>query len=235
MFTGIIEEVGSVRSIDREGDALRLTVEASAILDDVSHGDSIAVNGVCLTVTDFSTSSESGASNPDNSSNSNNSSNTGFFTADVMQVTLDYTTIGELQPGDPVNLERAMAAGGRFGGHIVQGHVDGFATVVSRTPSEHWEVFRFTLTDPALRRYVVKKGSIAINGTSLTVSEMADAPEPSAGALSQQSSREDWWFEVSLIPTTLADTMLATLSPGDRVNIECDVIAKYLDRLHPQT
>lgn len=198
MFTGIVEEIGEVSAIDHANDAARFSFRGPRVVADVQHGDSIAVNGVCLTVTDFTADS---------------------FTADVMQVTLDYTAIGSLEVGAPVNLERAMPAGGRFGGHVVQGHVDGTATLLQRTPSENWEIFRFALDNPALAAYVAKKGSIAINGTSLTVAELED----SAGNCE---------FEVSLIPTTLADTMLGTLQQGDKVNIECDVIAKYVERIH---
>lgn len=213
MFTGIVEEVGRIAAIESvssgvdtadAANAVVLTVECSTVLTDVHLGDSIAVNGVCLTVTSFTESS---------------------FTADVMKVTLDYTAIGGLQVGDSVNLERAMAADGRFGGHIVQGHVDGTATLVSRHPSEAWEVFRFRLDDPRLGRYLVHKGSITINGTSLTIAEIADA-----SAFGNAGESDPWW-DVSLIPTTLRDTMLGTLRPGDKVNIEVDVLAKYAERM----
>ena len=190
MFTGIIEEVGHVAAIERSEDAIRLRITAPLVVTDANLGDSISVNGVCLTVTEYD---EQG------------------FWADVMQVTLDYTAIGKQAAGSAVNLERAMPANGRFGGHIVQGHVDGVATLVEREPSENWEVFRFRLSDEGLASYVVKKGSIAINGTSLTVAEVQGDT-----------------FEVSLIPTTLQETMLAELKVGDEVNIECDVIAKYV-------
>ena len=190
MFTGIIEEIGHVEKIESLPDAARIRVAASRVVSDADLGDSISVNGVCLTVTDFD--------------------DTGF-TADVMKVTLDYTSLGTLSEGASVNLERAMSARGRFGGHVVQGHVDGTATLQDRVPSEHWEVFRFQLDDPELATYLVKKGSIAINGTSLTIAELADG-----------------LFEVSLIPPTLEATMLGELQPGDKVNIECDVLAKYV-------
>lgn len=190
MFTGIIEEIGHVEKIESLPDAARIRVAASRVVSDADLGDSISVNGVCLTVTDFD--------------------DTGF-TADVMKVTLDCTSLGTLSEGASVNLERAMSARGRFGGHVVQGHVDGTATLQDRVPSEHWEVFRFQLDDPELATYLVKKGSIAINGTSLTIAELADG-----------------LFEVSLIPATLEATMLGELQPGDKVNIECDVLAKYV-------
>lgn len=196
MFTGIVEETGTVAAVDRTEDAQRLHITCSTVLEDVTHGASIAVNGVCLTVTEFDSS--------------------GFW-ADCMQVTLDYTAIGGLTPGDRVNLERATATGGRLGGHIVQGHVDGTATLESRTPGSEWDVLRFRLDNPDLARYVAKKGSITVNGTSLTVAEVGPVTDP--------------WFEVSLIPVTLAETVLGDLTPGDHVNIECDVLAKYTERL----
>lgn len=198
MFTGIIETIGRIVRVERAEDSLRMRIIAPEVMKDAHHGDSIAINGVCLTVTDFDSE--------------------GFW-ADVMQVTLDYSTLGQAGEGARVNVERAMSHQSRFGGHIVQGHVDGTATLESRTPSENWEIFRFVLDDPALAKYVVKKGSISINGTSLTVAE--------ASALDATSA----WFEVSLIPTTMEDTMLGDLQAGDQVNIECDVLAKYVERL----
>lgn len=201
MFTGIIEEVGRVAAIEEAGDSLRMRFTVPGVLEDAKRGDSIAINGVCLTVAELS---------PEE------------FTADVMKVTLDYSALGSVSVGDRVNVERAMASGQRFGGHIVQGHVDGTATLQERRPSEHWEVFRFQLEDSQLARYVAKKGSVAINGTSLTVAEVAEA---------SGSGSVEAWFEVSLIPTTLADTMLGDLNPGDTVNVECDVLAKYVERL----
>ncbi len=192
MFTGIVEELGSVAGVDNLGDSVRLTIAATTVLEDVHLGDSIAVNGVCLTVATFED---------------------GHFTADCMQETLDRSSLGSLSVGSPVNLERAMPANGRLGGHIMQGHVDATTQLVSRESSENWDVLRFDL--PAdLARYVVEKGSIALNGTSLTVSTLG----------------EDW-FEVSLIPTTLRDTTHGTLEIGDIVNIEVDVIAKYVERM----
>lgn len=203
MFTGIVEETGTVAEVDSTTDAQRIRISCHQVLQDATHGASIAVNGVCLTVTEFD--------------------DTGFW-ADCMKVTLDYTALGSAQPGDSVNLERATATGGRLGGHIVQGHVDGTATLTSRTPGCEWEVFRFTLADDRLARYVAKKGSITVNGVSLTVAEVCDI----AGA----GEVPDPWFEVSLIPTTLADTMLSDLTVDDTVNIECDVLAKYVERLN---
>jgi riboflavin synthase len=192
MFTGIIEELGIVEAVEPQGDALRLSIRAATVLDDVRLGDSIAVNGCCLTVAAVDER---------------------VWTADVMQETLDKTSLLGARPGDPVNLERAVTAGTRLGGHIVQGHVDGVGTVLRRSPSEHWETVEFSLPD-TLSRYLVAKGSITVDGVSLTVVE--------AGAAS---------FTVSLIPETLARTTLGFRAPGDRVNLEVDVIAKYVERL----
>lgn len=192
MFTGLVEEVGEVTGLDQLGDAVRIAVKAPAVTQDASRGDSIAVDGVCLTVVD----------NAD-----------GVFTADVMEETLSRSRLGGCTRGSRVNLERALAAGQRFGGHIVQGHVDAVARVVSRTPSEHWEVVRFSLPT-ALARYVVEKGSITVNGVSLTVSAVGEG-----------------FFEVSLIPTTLAETTLGDLEAGEMVNLEVDVVAKYVEKM----
>ena len=192
MFTGLIEEIGTVEELVPLGDAVRIAVRAPKVTQDAAAGDSIAVDGVCLTVVDNAS---------------------GTFTADVMRETLDRSRLGSYAPGSRVNLERALAAGQRMGGHIVQGHVDGVAEVVSRTASEHWEVVRFTLPQQ-LNRYVVETGSIAINGTSLTVSTVSEG-----------------YFEVSLIPTTLSETTAGALQPGDPVNLEVDVVAKYVEKM----
>lgn len=192
MFTGLIEEIGTVEELVPLGDAVRIAVRAPKVTQDAAAGDSIAVDGVCLTVVDNAS---------------------GTFTADVMRETLDRSRLGSYAPGSRVNLERALAAGQRMGGHIVQGHVDGVAEVVSRTASEHWEVVRFTLPQQ-LNRYVVEKGSIAVNGTSLTVSAVSEG-----------------YFEVSLIPTTLRETTAGALQPGDPVNLEVDVVAKYVEKM----
>ena len=199
MFTGLVEEIGRVDKLEPQGDALRLTIGAGKVLSDVSFGDSIAVNGVCLTVVEHTDE---------------------WFTADVMQESLDRTGLGHLEVGSRVNLERALAAGARLGGHIMQGHVDGTGAIVSRTPGEHWEVVRISLPDE-LDRYVVEKGSIAVDGTSLTVSAVGGEP----GA---------HWFEVSLIPTTLAETIMGSLAEGSAVNLEVDVVAKYIEKLLPR-
>ncbi|OJZ74937.1 riboflavin synthase subunit alpha [Mycobacterium paraffinicum] len=193
MFTGIVEELGEVTGRDVLSDAARLTIRGPVVTSDAGHGDSIAVNGVCLTVAELL---------PD-----------GQFTADVMAETLNRSNLGALQVGSPVNLERAAAVNSRLGGHIVQGHVDGTGQVVSRAPSEHWEVVRIEIP-AAVARYVVEKGSITVDGISLTVSGLgAD------------------WFEVSLIPTTRELTTLGRAPVGTQVNLEVDVIAKYVERL----
>ena len=203
MFTGIVEEVGVLLAREESGgvgpeaDAARLRIRARKALEGVALGDSIAVNGVCLTVT---------------------GSDGEEWTTDVMAETLRRSSLGALGAGDPVNLERVVTPHTRLGGHLVQGHVDGVGTVVTRTPGEHWEVVRVALP-PELARYVVEKGSITVDGVSLTVSAVspADDPEP--------------WFEVSLIPTTLRETTLGAVPPGSPVNLEVDVIAKYVERL----
>lgn len=192
MFTGLVEEIGVVEELKLLDDAVRIAVRAPKVTEDAAPGDSIAVDGVCLTVVD----------------NAN-----GTFTADVMHETLDRSRLSTYEAGSEVNLERALAAGQRMGGHIVQGHVDGVAEVVSRAPSEHWEVVRFTLPKQ-LERYVVEKGSIAVNGTSLTVSAVGKG-----------------YFEVSLIPTTLRETTAGALAPGDPVNLEVDIVAKYVEKM----
>lgn len=192
MFTGIVEELGEIREIHREADSITLTIRASTVLDDVHHGDSIAVNGVCLTVVEFGDD---------------------FFTADLMQETLDRSSLGQVEVGSKVNLERATAVGQRLGGHIVQGHIDGTGEVLSRTPGERWEVVRISLPEQ-LAKYVVEKGSIAVDGTSLTVSAVGEG-----------------FFEVSLIPTTLSDSVIGSASVGTKVNLEVDVLAKYVEKM----
>jgi riboflavin synthase len=202
VFTGIVEEVGALAAREDSADAAVLRIRARRVLEDVSLGDSISVNGVCLTVTGVE---------PDGDG-------TAVWSTDVMAETLRRSSLGALAGGDPVNLERAVAAGGRLGGHVVQGHVDGVGTVVSRTPSEHWDVVRVALP-PQLARYVVEKGSITVDGVSLTVSALSAVDDPAP------------WFEVSLIPATLRETTLGRRAPGDPVNLEVDVIAKYVERL----
>ncbi len=196
MFTGIVEELGAVTGRDTLADAARLTIRGPIVTADAGHGDSIAVNGVCLTVAELLAD--------------------GQFTADVMAETLDRSNLGELRVGSSVNLERAAAVNSRLGGHIVQGHVDGTGEVVSRAPSENWEVVRIEVPG-AVARYIVEKGSITVDGISLTVSALGAEPRD--------------WFEVSLIPTTRELTTLGSAPVGTQVNLEVDVIAKYVERL----
>jgi riboflavin synthase len=198
MFTGIVAELGEVAGIERHGDAARLTIRGST--EGVSPGESIAVNGVCLTVTGILE---------------------GIFTADVMGETLDRSSLGALAPGAPVNLERSVRLADRLGGHLVQGHVDGTGTVVSRSPAARWDQVRISLP-ASISRYVVNKGSIAVDGISLTVSALGP---PGAGP------GDDSWFEVCLIPETLKRTTMGARQPGEVVNLEVDVIAKYVERL----
>ncbi|WP_433413428.1 riboflavin synthase [Microtetraspora malaysiensis] len=192
MFTGIVEELGEVVAIEPLADSARLSVRGGIVTADAVHGASIAVNGVCLTVVGVAD---------------------GVFTADVMKETLDRSCLGVLVPGSRVNLERAVRVDQRLGGHIVQGHVDGTGVVLSREPAQHWDVVRISL--PAeLDRYVVEKGSIAVDGVSLTV----------AGV-------DTGGFAVSLIPTTLEMTTLGRKQPGDPVNLEVDILAKHVEKL----
>jgi riboflavin synthase len=192
MFTGIVEELGEVTAWEELPDAARITVRGPLVTSDAKHGDSIAVNGVCLTVV----ANEQGA-----------------FTADIMRETLDRSSLGALLVGSHVNLERAVRLQDRLGGHLVQGHVDGTGTIISKDPSEHWNVVRISLPED-LDRYVVEKGSITVDGVSLTVSAV-----------------EKGWFEVSLIPTTLQLTTLGPKGPGEPVNLEVDITAKYVEKL----
>src|ERR1700734_2215544 len=196
MFTGIVAELGEVAGIEHYDDAARIIIRGS--VGDAALGDSIAVNGVCLTVTEIMD---------------------GSFTADVMRETLERSALGELKPGAPVNLELSVRLHDRLGGHLVQGHVDATATIVSRAPSEHWDVVRIALPGP-VSRYVVEKGSVAVDRISLTVSAISPAPPGT-----------DSWFEVSLIPETLKRTTLGIRQPGELVNLEVDVVAKYVERL----
>ncbi|MBX7432965.1 riboflavin synthase [Mycobacterium sp. Y57] len=193
MFTGIVEELGEIVGREDLGDSARLVIRGPIVTSDAGHGDSIAVNGVCLTVVEVLAD--------------------GSFSADVMAETLDRSSLRGAGVGARVNLERAAAISSRLGGHIVQGHVDGTGHVISRTPSQHWTVVRIALP-VALARYVVQKGSITVDGVSLTVSGLG--PD---------------WFEVSLIPTTLELTTLGGAEVGAPVNLEVDVIAKYVERL----
>jgi len=193
MFTGIVEELGEVVYLaDAGGDSAVIAVRGPVVTSDARHGESISVNGVCLTVID----------NVD-----------GVFTADVMGETLRRSSLGGLGPGSQVNLERAATVGSRLGGHMVQGHVDGVARIVAREPADEWEVLRFSLPGE-LARYVVEKGSITVDGVSLTVMAVTDDT-----------------FSVGLIPTTLKLTVLGAKAVGDLVNLEVDVIAKYVEKM----
>jgi riboflavin synthase len=192
VFTGIVEELGQVAEVLDLGDSVRLGLRGPTVTSDAHAGDSIAVNGVCLTVV---------------------TAGDGVFTADVMRETLDRSSLGVLEVGSPVNLERPTVLGGRLGGHLVQGHVDGVGRLLARTSSRHWDLVTISLPGE-LARYVVEKGSITVDGVSLTVASVGDDR-----------------FSVSLIPTTLALTTLGSKGPGDPVNLEVDVIAKYVERL----
>lgn len=192
MFTGIIEELGTVTELTPLEDAARLVISGPEVTADASEGDSISVNGVCLTVVEVGD---------------------GTFASDVMGETLRRSSLGSLRTGHQVNLERAATLASRLGGHLVQGHVDGVGVVQERRPEEHWETVRFTL--PAeLARYVVEKGSIAVDGVSLTVAAVDDTS-----------------FTVGLIPTTLRATTLGLAAPGTSVNLEVDIVAKYVEKL----
>ena len=192
MFTGIVEELGTIEAIEDQGDAIRLTIRAEQVLTDAKLGDSISVNGCCLTVSERSETT---------------------WTADVMQETLDKTSLATARPGDPVNLERAATIQTRLGGHLVQGHVDGVGFVEDRRSSDHWDVVTISMPR-GLGRYLVDKGSITVDGVSLTV-------------LAADEER----FRVSLIPETLHRTTLGSKQPGDPVNLEVDVIAKHVEKL----
>ena len=191
MFTGLIETIGTVSRIDHFSDSLSMTVSVPEGFSTFVHGESISVDGVCLTVVSSTATS---------------------FTADVMRETLSVSSLKNLSVGKRVNLERSMIAGGRLGGHYVQGHVDCVATLKSREPGERWEYFTFELPKK-ITRYIVKRGSIAIQGVSLTVVDISKK-----------------YLTVSLIPETLRATTLSTLSPGDEVNIEVDILAKYVEK-----
>jgi riboflavin synthase len=192
VFTGIVEERGEVVAVQDLPDAARVTIAGPVVTSDAKLGDSISVNGVCLTVVEVAD---------------------GAFTADVMRETLVRSSLDKIAPGEPVNLERAAEVGKRFGGHIVQGHVDGTGVVLSRESTPHWDLVRIGMP-PKLARYLVEKGSITVDGVSLTVVDVTDDE-----------------FSVSLIPETLRATTLGVRTTGDRVNLEVDVVAKYVERL----
>jgi len=224
LFTGIVEDLGEVEAVEHLGDFARIHVRSTVVTQDARPGDSICVNGVCLTVTGLITArpapggpaTESPAT--ENTAPPEPSPARLGFTADVMGETLRHSSLKSVAPGTKVNLERSVRLEDRLGGHLVQGHTDGTATIISRDPQEQWEVVRISL--PAgLARYVVHKGSITVDGISLTVSAIDPAPD------------HEGWFEVSLIPETLKRTTLGIKQPGAEVNLEVDVIAKYVEKL----
>lgn len=193
MFTGLVEEIGTLKSVSRKGEAMVLGISASVVTEGLKLGDSIAVNGVCLTATSFDSSS---------------------FAVDVMPQTYRHTNLKDLKPGSRINLERAMAAGGRFGGHLVQGHVDGIGSIIQVRKDQNAVVYEIEPADSSMFKYIIPQGSITVDGISLTV------VQTSGGR-----------FSVSIIPHTLAETGLAYKRPGDTVNIECDVLGKYVEHL----
>lgn len=195
MFTGLIEEMGVLRSVQRRGEAMILSIAAAKVLEDVKMGDSISVNGVCLTVIDYDRNS---------------------FSVDVMPETYRLTNLSSIQTGSALNLERAMMAGGRFGGHLVQGHVDGTGTIRGRTSEANAVVYTIEPNDPQLLRHVVEQGSVTLDGISLTVVSV---------------DRDSGRFTVSIIPHTLRETVLQHKHPGETLNIECDILGKYVDHL----
>jgi riboflavin synthase len=199
VFTGIVEELGEVVDLDADGALARIRIRGPLVTAGAARGDSIAINGVCLTVTGIADAE---------------------FTADVMGETLARSSLGGLRAGAVVNLERPLRPDGRLGGHLVQGHVDGTGTIVARVPAGAWETVRITIP-PELARYLIEKGSVAVDGISLTVSALGEADGPAG----------DPWFEVSLIPETLARTTFGSKRPGEVVNLEVDMIAKYVERL----
>ena len=206
MFTGIVEDLGEVEAVEHLGDSARILVRSAVVAQDTRPGDSIAVNGVCLTVTGIITSRPAAEGAPPGPPGEPRG-----FAADVMGETLKRSSLATVAPGTKVNLERSVRLEDRLGGHLVQGHVDDTAAILHRAPHEHWEVVRIGLP-PGLARYVAHKGSIAVDGISLTVSAI-----------------DGDWFEVSLIPETLKRTTLGVKEPGETVNLEVDVIAKYVE------
>jgi riboflavin synthase len=209
LFTGIVEDLGEVEAVEHLGDFARIHVRSAVVTQDARPGDSICVSGVCLTVTSLISSRP----RPAGESQEPPSPAPLGFTADVMGETLRHSSLKSVAPGTKVNLERSVRLADRLGGHLVQGHTDGTATVISRDPQEHWEVVRIGLPE-SLARYIVHKGSVTVDGVSLTVSGI-----------------DDDWFEVSLIPETLKRTTLGLKQPGGEVNLEVDVVAKYVEKL----
>jgi riboflavin synthase len=234
VFTGIVEDLGEVEDVDQQGDFARIYIRSSVVTSDARIGDSICVSGVCLTVTGLlggttppDPPAHEGAARPPIPPRPPRG-----FTADVMGETLRHSSLKSLSPGTPVNLERSVRLQDRLGGHLVQGHTDGTGTIQSRVSHTDWDVVRISL--PAdLARYVVHKGSITVDGISLTVSALSDPTtaspaSPTGGPLPPGPQS---WFEVSLIPETLKRTTLGAKQPGDEVNLEVDLIAKYVEKL----
>jgi len=209
LFTGIVEDLGEVEAVEHLGDFARIHVRSTVVTQDARPGDSICVSGVCLTVTSLIGSRP----RPAGEAQEPPSPTPLGFTADVMGETLRHSSLKSVAPGTKVNLERSVRLADRLGGHLVQGHTDGTATIISRDPQEHWEVVRIGLPE-SLARYIVHKGSVTVDGVSLTVSGIGDDS-----------------FEVSLIPETLKRTTLGLKQPGDEVNLEVDVVAKYVEKL----
>ena len=209
MFTGIVEDLGEVEAVEHLGDFARIHVRSTVVTQDARPGDSICVSGVCLTVTSLIGSRPRPAAEAQEPP----SPTPLGFAADVMGETLRHSSLKSVAPGTKVNLERSVRLADRLGGHLVQGHTDGTATIISRDPQEHWEVVRIGLPE-SLARYIVHKGSVTVDGVSLTISGIGDD-----------------WFEVSLIPETLKRTTLGLKQPGDEVNLEVDVVAKYVEKL----
>ena len=212
MFTGIVEEIGEVVAVRRTDEVLELTVRGPTVSSDARHGDSIAVSGVCLTVTAVEPAGEARGS-ADDAADAADAARGGAFRVELVPETLARTSLADVRAGTRVNLERAVAVGGRLGGHIVQGHVDGVGTLLRRDPGARSDELCFSLPG-SLARYVVEKGSITVDGVSLTVAGTDGAT-----------------FSVALIPTTLAHTTLGSRAVGDTVNLEVDVVAKYVERL----
>jgi len=226
LFTGIVEDLGEVEAVEHLGDFARIHVRSAVVTQDARPGDSICVSGVCLTVTSLIGSRP----RPAGESQKPPSPAPLGFTADVMGETLRHSSLKSVATGTKVNLERSVRLEDRLGGHLVQGHTDGTATIISRDPQEHWEVVRIGLPD-SLSRYIVHKGSITVDGVSLTVSALSSGGATPPYPPGTKEVRGDDWFEVSLIPETLKRTTLGLKQPGDEVNLEVDVVAKYVEKL----
>jgi riboflavin synthase len=226
LFTGIVEDLGEVEAVEHLGDFARIHIRSSVVTQDARPGDSICVSGVCLTVTSLISSRPAAADD----TREHLSAVPVGFTADVMGETLRHSSLKSVAPGTKVNLERSVRLEDRLGGHLVQGHTDGTATIVSRDPQEHWEVVRISLP-VGLARYIVHKGSITVDGVSLTVSALSTGGTTPPNPPGTKGMSDTDWFEVSLIPETLKRTTLGLKQPGAEVNLEVDVVAKYVEKL----